>query len=206
VPRNFSSARCGLHLHGSGSTGTRSTVLGAGDHDQREAGASRRELRLSANGVIAITGVGTLIVSAVAILLSLRGVRNQLWLHTFSEYTRRYAEVVVELPPAARNPRVEFDLMKLDAGERERLLNVVRSYLNLCSEEHYLHDKHRIDHQTWGIWTTGMEDMFRLGWFRQAWDELKDEYRLYPEFREFFGNRVPASAEALASARSPGSE
>lgn len=136
--------------------------------------------------------------SAAAIFITLRGVRAQLWLHTFSEYTRRYAEVVTELPAGARDPEGDFDLHQLTAAERDRITNVVRAYLNLCSEEYYLWSKGKIDRETWTIWTTGIEDMFRLAWFRRSWDEFRSEYKLYPRFGEFcdecLAARTPASA------------
>src|SRR5262249_29557595 len=42
----------------------------------------------SANLLIAISAIGTLIVTVVALILTLRRLRDQLWLQTFSEYTR----------------------------------------------------------------------------------------------------------------------
>lgn len=149
-----------------------------------------------------MTGIGTLIATAAAILITLRGVRAQLWLHTFSEYTRRYAEVVTALPTAARNPDGDFDLRQLTSAERDRSTNVVRAYLNLCSEEHYLWSKGKIDRETWAIWTTGMQDMFRLGWFRQSWHEFRSEYRLYPAFEEFFDECLAGGTSESQLARS----
>src|SRR5882672_736272 len=52
--------------------------------------------------LVAVTGVG--------ILLALRGVRDQVWILTFSEYTRRYAEVMEALPFEARRPGGDYNL------------------------------------------------------------------------------------------------
>lgn len=46
------------------------------------------------NEIIAGTGVASVLVAGVAVFYSLQGLRDQLWLQMFSEYTRRYAEIV----------------------------------------------------------------------------------------------------------------
>lgn len=154
---------------------------------------------LTTNQIIAVTGVGTVLVTAVALLVTLKGVRDQLWLQTFSEWTRRYLEYVHELPAAARNPDGTFTLDTVDGQARERLLNAVRAYLNLCSEEHYLHSRGKIDHKTWQIWVRGMEDAFEAAWFRAVWQELRHEYRHYGDFCSFFDG---CSTTAMAAASS----
>jgi hypothetical protein len=155
---------------------------------------------LTTNQIIAVAGVATFVVTAVAILVELKGVRDQLWLHTYSEWTRRYLDYVCELPAAARNPDASFSLDQLDAEERDRLTNAVRMYVNLCSEEHYLHSRGNIDHNTWRIWELGMADAFRAAWFRAIWLLVQDEYRAYEEFRTFFDQKLEAAAEEATQA------
>jgi len=46
------------------------------------------------NQILAVAGVGTLIATTCAVWVALTGVRDQLWLQTFSEYTRRYLDYV----------------------------------------------------------------------------------------------------------------
>jgi hypothetical protein len=134
-------------------------------------------------GVIAAL-IGTA-VTAAALFVTIQGMRNQLWLHTFSEYTRRYAEVVRDLPSDSRRPGSSFDLQALPADERDRVLNAARAYLNLTSEEFFLHSRGRIDDETWSIWRTGIEQTVRLPWLREAWVDLEPEYEYVPEFRRF---------------------
>ena len=86
------------------------------------------------NQIIAFCTVATVLASAIAIFVTLRSVREQLWLQTFSEYTRRYNEIVKSLPSAARARDSAYDLSALDARERGEVLNAARSYINLCSE------------------------------------------------------------------------
>ena len=141
---------------------------------------------LNTNQIIAISGIGTLLITGVAILVTLKGVRDELWLQTFAEYTKRYIDCVRELPAEARDPVSDFKLNDLDTAERHRVLNAARMYINMCSEEHYLHDKRKIDHETWNIWVLGMRDAFRLPWFRAVWSEIRHEYAIYQGFCAFF--------------------
>jgi hypothetical protein len=141
---------------------------------------------LNANQIIAITGVAMVTVATTAIWASLRGVRHQLWLQTFAEYTRRYAEIAQQIPSHARTAGGAYRLDALDEDERDRLLNLARSYINLCSEEHYLHGRGRIDPETWRLWTLGIQSMFELEWFCEAWTRLSREYAKYEAFHQFF--------------------
>lgn len=120
--------------------------------------------------------------TAFAGVASLRGVRDQLWLITFSEYTRRYSEIMDGLPYEARRPGGDFDLKKLAEGERERVLATARRYLNLCSEELYLNKRGALDDGTWEIWRTGIADTARMPFFRDAWELLRQEYDYYGDF------------------------
>jgi hypothetical protein len=134
-------------------------------------------------GVVAALAGTT--VTAAALYVTIRGMRDQLWLHTFSEYTRRYAEVVRDLPSDSRRPNSSFDIHALADEERDRVLNSARAYLNLTSEEFFLHSRGRIDDETWSIWRTGIEQTVRLPWARGAWAELEPEYEYVPEFSAF---------------------
>ena len=135
--------------------------------------------------VAALSGTA---VTAAALLVTIHGMRSQLWLHTFSEYTRRYAEVVRDLPSESRRPGSSFDLHALPDDERDRVLNAARAYLNLTSEEFFLHSRGRIDDETWSIWRTGIEQTVRLPWLREAWVDLEPEYAYVPEFSRFLKN------------------
>jgi hypothetical protein len=145
------------------------------------------------------------LVTGIAILVTLKGVRDQLWLQTFSEWTDRYLDYVRELPPSARDSASGFSLDALDGQERARILNAVRLYLNLCSEEHYLHSRGKIDDETWEIWVVGMQDAFEAKWFRSAWRELRHEYHCYEGFRVFFDD-CEAAAVARRATRGAGEE
>lgn len=160
---------------------------------------------MRAEMLLTVAGVGSFLVGAAAVAVAIKGVRDQLWLQTFSEYTRRYAEIVKVLPSESRDPNGNFDVESLRAAERGVVENAARAYINLCSEEFYLHGRGRIDKETWNIWRLSMEDVFRLPWLRQTWLSVQQEYRYYPEFCAFLSQcieRYPdsdQSAEALGA-------
>ena len=134
--------------------------------------------------IIGYGGLAGVLIAAITVIVTLRGIRDQLWLSTFSEYTARYSKVMEDVPFEARDPHGTFDLESLPIQERERVLGAVRKYANLCSEELYLHQVGRIDKKTWGIWKTGIRDTMRTPCFRRGWELIRAEYEFYPGFRE----------------------
>jgi hypothetical protein len=156
---------------------------------------------VSLSNIAALAQVASLLVAGLAVFLALRGVRNQLWLQMFSEYTRRYGEIVKSLPSESRRPDGDFAFDRLDEAKREEVENTVRAYLNLCAEEYYLHERGQVDDETWKIWRKGMVETFRLPWLRQTWPRLAPEWGFYPEFRTFAEECIkerPSHAEAAA--------
>ena len=102
-----------------------------------------------------------------------------------------------------RTPSGDFSVTDLASDNKDEIINAARAYLNLCSEEFFLHRRGRIDGETWGIWLTGMRETARLPWIGGTWQQVRDEYRYYPEFCEFFdgcvaeaGGDVPIRSEA----------
>jgi hypothetical protein len=118
-----------------------------------------------------------------------------LWLVTFAEYTRRYSEITRTLPSEARRPEGDFDIEALSKAERGLLSNAVREYMNLCSEEFYLHGRKKIDKETWSIWKTGIQETVRLPWIQKTWTSMRSEYSYYPEFCQFLEGCMPARTD-----------
>ncbi len=57
---------------------------------------------MSADLAIAVATLALILVTGLLAHVTLKGIREQLWLMTFSEYTRRYSEIMDLLPPDAR--------------------------------------------------------------------------------------------------------
>lgn len=147
---------------------------------------------------VALASVAGVIVAIATVVVALRSVRNQLWLQTFSEYTRRYSEIVRELPSEARRPGGRFVFDELDGEEQGRVLNIARAYLNLCSEEYFLHDRGRIDDETWAIWRAAIVEVLRAPWIQATWTVLKPEY-CFLEFSSFLDKCID-EARAIQNA------
>jgi hypothetical protein len=136
-----------------------------------------------------------LIAAAAGVWVRLRGIQNQLWLQAFTEYTRRYADAMANMPFEARHPGPPSELTSLDEETRKSTLTAMRRYFNLCSEELYLHERGRIDKETWVIWRTGIQESARWPYFAGSWVFLRDEYAPYQSFCDFMDDIVNKAME-----------
>ena len=139
----------------------------------------------SSNLIVALASCALVIVTVAAIYWSLRGVRRDLWLRAFAEYTGRYAEIMRVLPSVSRDPQSSFSLDQLGPEERSCIENAIREYFNLASEELYLHRRGHIDHETWSLWCSGIQSVMRTPWICELWDKLSHEYYGYTDFQDF---------------------
>lgn len=150
---------------------------------------------MTATQWIVIASLAAVVVSALAIVVGLKGVRDQMRVTVFLEYTERYAKIMRNMPYEAREPGSGYRLASRSTEERYRVLAVFREYLNLCSEEEWLHDQKRIDNHTRKIWECGIRDVARFPPFDEAWSILEPEYYAYEDFRGFI-NRTVLSVRA----------
>ncbi len=134
---------------------------------------------------IALASVAAVVVSALAIAVALKGVRDQLRVTVFLTYTERYSKVMNGVPFEARRPGSDYQLDSRHAEEKARVLSAFREYFNLCSEEMWLREHRRIDRATWQIWERGMQQVARFPSFREAWEFLASEYAYYGRFQKF---------------------
>lgn len=133
-------------------------------------------------------GIAAVVISALAIVAALNNVRDQLRVTIFLTYTERYAKVMNGVPFDARQPGSKYRLSLRPEEERIRVLGAFREYFNLCSEEMWLHQQHRIDRATWTVWERGMQQVARFPTFREAWEVLGPEY--YETFQCFVAERL----------------
>lgn len=143
---------------------------------------------------ITVASIAAVVVSALAIVFGLTSVRDQLRITIFLDYTKRYSKIMQDMPYEAREPGSRYSLASQPKDERHRVLAVFREYLNLCSEEKWLHDNRRIDHPTWSIWKYGMRDVARFPCFRDAWEILSPEYEAYGDFQNFVTKLLPSES------------
>lgn len=152
---------------------------------------------ISADMIVALATLLLVIATIWLVRETARGVQEQLWTLTFTEYTKRYADIVEIFPDSVRRPGASFDFNSISPDDRERIMRGMRRYLNLCSEEMFLHSRKKIDKATWEIWKTGMRDTARFPCYRESWRHLRFEYDCYPDFRDFM-DEIVAGAGSLS--------
>lgn len=155
---------------------------------------------------IAATSGAAVILSAIAIVVSMMHVRDQFRTQIFLVYTERYAKTMARLPFLARHPGSSYRLSGLPEGERTEVLAAFRDYFNMCAEEMWLKSTGRIDSATWNVWHAGMKEVARFPSFTEAWHELAEEYHYFIKFSTFMDGVIAGVAvehAARQAAESP---
>jgi hypothetical protein len=159
---------------------------------------------------IAVFSGAAVIVSAVAIIVSMMHVRDQFRTQIFLVYTERYAKTMAKLPFLARHPGSSFRLSDIPEGERAEVLATFRDYFNMCAEEMWLKSNGRIDSGTWKVWHAGMKEVARFPSFTEAWHELAEEYHYFTKLRSFKDGVIAGVAvehdAAAAATLAPGTK
>lgn len=138
--------------------------------------------------------VGTLLsiaIAAVGLFLGIRVYRRQMSAQLFLAYTNRYEDIIASLPASARNSR--FDLEREPPASSEELSLATLRYLNLCSEEFYLHEHGFLDKKIWRIWEAELERTLKSPLLRREWRELRSEFTAYSDFAAFV-DRIQAES------------
>ena len=113
---------------------------------------------------------------------------TQLKLNFFSEYTKRYQEIILNFPEEINNP--DFDLTSLDKETKNRILKYMRAYFDLCSEEYNLHKRKIIDDDIWKNWEEGIKYTFSKKPFKQGWEIIKLDTLYYKDFTDWIENEI----------------
>jgi hypothetical protein len=145
---------------------------------------------MTATQLITIASVAAVVVSALAIAVGLKSVRDQLRVTVFLTYTDRYARIMKAIPFEARQPGSSYRLASRPDGERIRVLSAFREYFNLCSEEKWLYEHRKIDRATWDMWVNSMQIVALFPCFPEAWQALGFEYDCYNEFQDFVAEKL----------------
>lgn len=138
--------------------------------------------------------IGVLI-TVIALLFTVLSFKKQLQLNFFSEYTRRYHEIVLNFPISFNAD--DFDYGSLTPEDRDKALRYVRAYFDLCSEEYFLKRKGHIDSETWKEWEAGMRLAFSKTAFLEAWEILHLDSTYYSEFAKFVYEIMPNSRNKI---------
>lgn len=106
----------------------------------------------------------------------------------FSEYTKRYQEIIWHLPENIYDDSFSYE--DLDEEKRDTIMRCMRVYFDLCSEELFLHQNKYIDEKVWKEWEDGMDSIFKRPAFRGAWNKISKDPTLYKDFKKFADSKM----------------
>ncbi|MBE3143951.1 MAG: hypothetical protein IMZ61_08515 [Planctomycetes bacterium] len=132
--------------------------------------------------IVAIGSIGTLFYTLVSN-------RRQLKLHNFTEYTKRYQEIILHFPENINERK--YRLSGLSKEARNQTLRYMRAYFDLCSEEYSLHQRRYIDSDFWSLWKSGMTVAFSKAAFKQSWSIIKKDTVFDSDFVGFVKDHMP---------------
>jgi len=127
-----------------------------------------------AGGLISLIGVGV-------IWIQTEKLSEQLLMQHFSDYTKRYQEIILQFPEDIN--KKEFVLRGRD--DYEKTMRHMRAYIDLCYEEWYLNRRGLIDPEIWRIWEAGVQTAFSKPAFKQAWEIVKSDSNFGKQFEAF---------------------
>ncbi len=113
---------------------------------------------------------------------AIKSSRVQLNIQLFMKYTERYEHILEGFPAEAIGAR--FDSCALPPESDELRLCVLK-YLNLCSEEFYLHKKGYLPTDLWDIWEADLKTIIASPLVRRDWVRLRSEFSSHKGFQEF---------------------
>lgn len=122
-----------------------------------------------------IIQIGILLVAVIAILCSHLSERKQRKLQLFSEYTRRYQDIFLNMPD---------DIYSGEVPINDRTKRYLRLYFDLCSEEYHLWQDGVIPSKVWDLWIDGMRIAVNHTIYKKSWIAIRDEYN--EDFKSFF--------------------
>jgi hypothetical protein len=129
--------------------------------------------------------LATLVGVAVAfytIYRQLDMMRKQMILQHFSDYTKRYQEIIQKFPEDVNTPDFQFDPSRND---NDLTMRAMRAYFDLCFEEWYLWKREYLDKETWEIWKKGMITALSKQAFQTAWEKIKSDTEYGHDFLNF---------------------
>jgi hypothetical protein len=137
----------------------------------------------------AIVTAGGVFIAILALRSEIRGVKEQLSLQHFADYTKRYQEIIVHFPEDINE--AAFDLRNR-RDDYDRTMRYMRAYFDLCFEEWYM--RTRLDDPgLWSVWSGGMKAAFSKIAFQDAWSIVRSDTAFGDEFEAFVNSLIAES-------------
>jgi hypothetical protein len=148
--------------------------------------------------VTAITTAATILsvlIAGYALWRQLSFLRRQMAIQHFSEYARRYAQVVERLPERIH----ESECHLIDLGPADTVMPAIRTFFATCFEEWYLHERGYFDQGMWNTWRQGMRNLLTKPAIREAWERISGDTDYGKEFAAFVLEEMAAAVDASSS-------
>jgi hypothetical protein len=143
---------------------------------------------MDAESWIAFANFAVTSIGVVLLLLQLRSLSTQIRLQHYSDYTRRYQELVLKFPEEVQSTDFKLE----GRPDYDELMRHFRAYMDLCFEEWDLNNRKLIDPRFWEGWRAGMQFAFSKPAFKQAWKRIKRNSCFGEEFEAFVDEAMKA--------------
>lgn len=118
-----------------------------------------------------IAALGGVIVSILALWKQMRKLSDQLMIQQFSDYTKRYQEIILHFPEDIN----ENSFVLSNRMDYDQVMRYMRAYFDMCYEQWFLNTRTLLDEKMWADWKLGMGSAFSKPALRQAWRIIKED-------------------------------
>jgi hypothetical protein len=136
------------------------------------------------SAIATLFGVG---VALYANWQQMRKMNNQLVIQQFSDYTKRYQEIILHFPENINEQTFDFS----KDTDKNKTMRYMRAYFDLSFEEWHLNQRKLIDAETWEVWEDGIKTALSKTAFINAWLEIKKDTRYGQGFEQFINASLP---------------
>ena len=123
----------------------------------------------------------------------LNSLKEQMRLNFFADYTKRYQEIMLNLPDDISLSSFSFN--DLSSKEKSQAYRYMRAYFDLCSEEYELFLLGHIDLKTWNNWKQGINSNLSKNAFQEAWKHVRFNSCYYPDFTKYVNKRISTTTK-----------
>ena len=129
---------------------------------------------------LALLGV---VVALFSLIIQMRATKKQLELQNFMEYTRRYQEIMLNLPGSIGTAKFQYAEPKSKKYDQE--MRYIRAFYDLCAEEYLLNENGFVNKKIWELWKKGIFSALNIEAFNKVWNVIKNDGHYDNEFVSF---------------------
>ncbi len=120
---------------------------------------------------LALLGV---VIALFNLVFQMKSVKKQLELQNFLEYTRRYQDIMLNLPESIHVGTFKFSETRINENDL-KAIRFIRAFYDLSAEEFFLHNNGLINNATWRLWKKGIFATINNRAFHEAWTVIRPD-------------------------------